>query len=664
MKSIVIGSTGIKQNLKTVKPLNAVCEYIWNGFDANATEVKVITHNNDLEMIDEIVIEDNGSGICYEELNIKFSAFNESRKKAGKNNHSIPHGNKGVGRLTFFSFARFAKWETVYKKNKEKYSYYIKMENNNINRYDDNNEKLPIKVSRNVHTGTRVTFEQVHSLSKEEIIETIKEEFFWFLELNKDKKYKIIVDGRNISYDDYIITRENICVKDQGIDHEFDIRFVHWNKSLKNEYSRFYYINSKNNEMYKEATKLNKKSDEFYHSIFIKSNYFDDFLFEDEEIDGQISFGKNKSDDEYKRIICLITDYLVKYRKKYLIDSSNRYIDRLIDKGLYPVFEDDFLGTYRKNELNNLVGTLYAAKPKIFTGLSDDNKKITLHLLNLIMENQNKEELFNVLKNLIELDDYELQELSNVLKYTSLSNITKVIKILEDRIRVIDGLSTMVFDLKNYTLEVPHLQEVVENHYWLFGEEYSLITAAEPNFEQALRGLIFKTTGQTESVTINHEDKNKEMDIFMIRQDMKGKVTENVVVELKRPNISLGEVQVSQVKQYMRVIKSDDRFNSNQVKWTYFLVGNKFNNNGYIQGELDSHKHLGENGLIHSESNGMHKIFVKTWSDIFDDFHRRHNYLMEKLAMRKEKLEQENNNPQDIVNRIKQNEATMPSAVV
>lgn len=102
MKSIVIGSTGIKQNLKTVKPLNAVCEYIWNGFDANATEVKVITHNNDLEMIDEIVIEDNGSGICYEELNIKFSAFNESRKKAGKNNHSIPHGNKGVGRLTFF----------------------------------------------------------------------------------------------------------------------------------------------------------------------------------------------------------------------------------------------------------------------------------------------------------------------------------------------------------------------------------------------------------------------------------------------------------------------------------------------------------------------------------------------------------------------------------
>lgn len=663
MQDIIIGSTGIKQNLKNMKPLNAICEYIWNGFDANATEVKIIIHCNDLEIIDEIIIEDNGSGICYEELKLKFSTFNESRKKAGKNNHSIPHGNKGVGRLTFFAFAQFAKWDTVYEKDGEKYGYYIKMEYNNLNKYDDNNEYPPQKVSNDIHTGTRVTFNQVHNLSKEEIVEAIKEEFFWFLELNKDKEYRIILDNQVVSYEDYIITRENIPIESESINHEFNIRFVHWNKSLKNEYSRFYYINSTDNELYKEATKLNKKSDEFYHSIFIQSDYFDDFLFEDEEIEGQISFDNNKSDNEYKEVIWLITNYLVNYRKKFLKESSNRYIDHLIDNNLYPVFENDFLGAYRKKELDDLVGTLYTAKPKIFTGLSDDNKKITLHLLNLIMENQNKEELFNVLNQLIELDDYELKELSDVLRYTSLSNITKVIKVLEDRIKVIDGLSTMVFDLKNYTLEVPHLQEVVENHYWLFGEEYSLITAAEPKFEQALRGLIFKTTGQIESVTMNHEDKNKEMDIFMIRQDMKGKVTENVVVELKRPDISIGEDQVSQVKKYMRVIKSDDRFNSNQVKWTYFLVGNKFNRNGYIQGELDSHKNLGEHGLIHSESNGMHKIFVKTWSDIFDDFHHRHNYLMEKLEMRKEKLEQDNNT-QDIVNSIKQNTATMPRAIV
>lgn len=31
MKNILITPEGIKTNLKNVKPLEAICEYIWNG---------------------------------------------------------------------------------------------------------------------------------------------------------------------------------------------------------------------------------------------------------------------------------------------------------------------------------------------------------------------------------------------------------------------------------------------------------------------------------------------------------------------------------------------------------------------------------------------------------------------------------------------------------
>ena len=61
---------------------------------------------------------------------------------------------------------------------------------------------------------------------------------------------------------------------------------------------------------------------------------------------------------------------------------------------------------------------------------------------------------------------------------------------------------------------MPHIQEVVEKHYWLFGEQYNLISAAEPDFELALEGLIFATTGRREKIKIVHEDKNKGMDIL------------------------------------------------------------------------------------------------------------------------------------------------------
>lgn len=146
------------------------------------------------------------------------------------------------------------------------------------------------------------------------------------------------------------------------------------------------------------------------------------------------------------------------------------------------------------------------------------------------MDSEDKDNLFAVLKQVIDLDEDELTELAGVLKYTSLSNVAKLVKMIEDRQKVIQGLKELVFDKELYAKEVPHIQNTVENHYWLFGEQYNLITAAEPDFALALKGLILATTGKEEEIDIDHEDKNKEMDIFMIRQDRKGDVTENVVV--------------------------------------------------------------------------------------------------------------------------------------
>lgn len=34
MENIQITSEGIQKNLRKVKPYDAICEYIWNGFDA------------------------------------------------------------------------------------------------------------------------------------------------------------------------------------------------------------------------------------------------------------------------------------------------------------------------------------------------------------------------------------------------------------------------------------------------------------------------------------------------------------------------------------------------------------------------------------------------------------------------------------------------------
>lgn len=665
MKNILITPEGIQKNLKNVKPLDAICEYVWNGFDANASRVKIYLHTNELGLINMISIEDNGTGISYDELPNKFQPFNESKKagQVSRANHSIPHGRQGIGRLTFFSFAQVARWDTVYSKNNKNYRYYISMNKDSLNEYDDNNGKAPTETEKAV--GTKVTFTQLITLSKEEIVEEIKNEFFWFLELNKNCDYEIWIDDEKISYEDIVMIRSRLDISQGELKHKYEVEYVQWKKSLGKEYSKFYFIGSDDKERYKEATKLNKKSDEFYHSVYIKSNYFDDFNFENTQIDGQIGLFPNKNEQEYKLLIELINYNLIFRRKEYLKEASDKYIEALIKKSVYPQFDSaNFMDVYRKKELDHLVETLYMAQPKIFTGLNDDNKKVMIHLLQLIMDNSNKPELFEVLKQVIDLDEDEIKELAEVLRYTTLNNITRVIKLLQDRLKVIQGLKEIVFDGKKFAREVEHIQAIVERHYWIFGEQYSLVTAAEPDFELALRGLLIKTVGVDSKVSIDHEDKNKEMDLYMIRQDRKGNVTENVVVELKRPTIPLGEEQLSQVKKYMRVIKSEDRFNASNVKWTYFLVGNRLNKNGYIQDELEGHKHLGEAHLVHADGNGNNKIYVMTWSDIFEDFSKRHDYLMSKMEIEKEIWLKKHNSLEETVEDILDTSAALEPALI
>lgn len=48
-EKIVLGSNGIKKVLKGFSPVEAVAEYIWNGYDANATIVNVQIDANSIE---------------------------------------------------------------------------------------------------------------------------------------------------------------------------------------------------------------------------------------------------------------------------------------------------------------------------------------------------------------------------------------------------------------------------------------------------------------------------------------------------------------------------------------------------------------------------------------------------------------------------------------
>lgn len=118
-QSVEITSAGIKKVLQKYTPERAVAEYIWNGYDAKATVIKVNfdIDSTEFDTFKKIQISDNGEGIIYEELSERFRKFYESNKTSlNTNNSDLTRGKNGYGRFTFFKFARFARWKTSYLK--------------------------------------------------------------------------------------------------------------------------------------------------------------------------------------------------------------------------------------------------------------------------------------------------------------------------------------------------------------------------------------------------------------------------------------------------------------------------------------------------------------------------------------------------------------------
>ena len=242
-EKIILGSNGIKRVLRKFSPVEAIAEYIWNGYDADATKIDVQIDANAIEGINKITIIDNGCGIDFRSLDKKFKPFYESNKmlyKNENNNSSLIHGKNGIGRLTFFTFARVAKWTTVYNDDNRTFKYTIEIAENGL---DDYAASEP-KELQDGSTGTVVEFDDINEeVLVSEIIEFVKTDFAWFIELNQKRNIQLLFNGKKLDYSNLLKDKEYKQYRYEG--YEFDIVFCRWEKKLHQEYSKYYYLNSK-----------------------------------------------------------------------------------------------------------------------------------------------------------------------------------------------------------------------------------------------------------------------------------------------------------------------------------------------------------------------------------------------------------------------------------
>ena len=133
------------------------------------------------------------------------------------------------------------------------------------------------------------------------------------------------------------------------------------------------------------------------------------------------------------------------------------------------------------------------------------------------------------------------------------------------------------------------------------------------------------------------------MDIFATRRDVRNDVIENIVVELKHPNVKLGGKELNQVDLYQGVILKQPEFTALNMHWTFILVGKEFDTSGKVERAYESALAHGEKYLTQKNPSLRSKVLVKRWSDVFSEFECRHNFILEKLEIDKLRLIDEMN---------------------
>lgn len=660
MKNTILTSDGLKNALKKFTIEEAVAEYIWNGFDANANTVTVFEKRNALSGSLEIVIEDDGDGIIFEELYKKFSLVFQSEKQIRElfKDPILLKGKKGVGRLSFFNVAAKAIWETVYTKADGKnYFYSIEVNENHLIGYNPSDE-----VETSSPTGTKVTLILNGNIDILKISTYLKMEYAWFLKVYSNKQ--IIINNSPLDCSELLAQEDHKrgLLSDKKTTYSIDIYI--WTNKLNKEYSKYYFLDSSGVIKHMENTTLNNKGDNFFHSVIVKTELFDAFDFTTTLPDNNLIGVIGKSNPRFGELKNILDQILYSIRKPYIKKYAKKYIDSLKSKKLYPDYvSNNPVDKFKEQQLDDLVSDLFYFAPSIFNSLSNVQKKTLLRMFDLIMNSGEVDNLFKIVGEVVELSQEERSELADILDKASLSNILSMQKLVIDRLQAIADFKELLFNEKRYVNEIDHIQKFIEQHYWIFGEQYHLVTAEEPNFEEALRRFRYITNNEIYKkgeLLISDPNAKKQMDIFAVQQLCSGKTKKVIVVELKRPSVIIGEYELLQLKKYFSVIKNEDRFNANNLEWEFYLVGNSYNE--YIKNEIESNKTHGERSLAFKVRNL--KIYVKSWSELFTELELSFGYLNEKLKLDQERLiKKVDKTSNEIVYDQVANSATMPKEV-
>jgi hypothetical protein len=223
-------------------------------------------------------------------------------------------------------------------------------------------------------------------------------------------------------------------------------------------------------------------------------------------------------------------------------------------------------------------------------------------------------------------------DFSTLLAKTELGHIIAASSLIADRVVTLKVLREIVFDPthRKVVKERGELDMLLRDNTWVFGENFHITMA-----EAGLTKIMDRVSGEL-SLKRPKGTKGRKPDGKIGRVDsFMGRVVPNsdrhhreyLLVELKRPSLVVGRVELDQLEDYVNSMLAQPDFISTSTYWNFYLVSGEYD--GVVKERVTQTGR--PNGLFLEKPN--HRVWVKSWAELIRDCESRLEFVQEKLQI-------------------------------
>lgn len=606
------------------KPVDALAELIWNGFDAGSDRVQVFIGLNEIDGVDTIRVRDYGTGIDPAGAADFFGNLGDSWKKLkGRDNGRALHGKNGKGRFKAFALGQRVDWNTTFRNRQgQTVNYTIA---GNINGIDSFEATDPV-IATNATSGTEVLISNViadfRSLKDDGAVLNLAKIFAPYL--TEYPSVTLEYNGRQIDPINAQLHRSDYHLGDVELGADFrvpvSVTIIEWNIKTERE---LHLCDADGVSLYTLPTgKI--KAPGFNFTAYVKTGHF-------RELDKTNNLILGELDQDIKKILEVAKNKVKEHFRKRILENQGQVIAKWKEEDIYP-YEDkivlDPVEQAERQVFDILAVNVQSYLPS-FESADQKAKKFTFRLLAQAVKD-NPESVQTILGEVLGLKKKEQDELADLLQRTSLSAIISSAKVVTDRLNFLIGLENLLFDkeTKKKLLERDQLHKILENEAWIFGEEFAL-AGSELTLEEVLNKHLAKL-GDREDVagaeaSLETDKLRVDLMLHKVTQPRPGEF-DYLVVELKRPSKKIDSDVLTQIKKYAIAVSDDERFRGIKVRWIFLAVSNDMD-------ELARREASQKNrpkGLVWDDDNIT--LWAKSWSEIINDARTKLNFFNAQLS--------------------------------